>query len=108
MSEFERPKPPKSEVPKPELAKSEVPKRALPKLPIERLLENEENDENRDIAGVRDENRFDLSPQREASLSAAYSRLALAKENPETFLPRSSFLEFPNECHWPSGRTLFP
>lgn len=108
MNEFERPKPPKPEFPKPELAKSAVPKRAPPKLPIDRPLENDENDENREIAGVRDENRFDVNPQREESLPAAYSPLALATENPETFFTRSSFLEFPNECHWPPDRTLFP
>src|SRR4029077_11285782 len=107
-SEFEESEPPKPGFPKPELAKSAVPKRReLPKLANERLSENDENDENRDIAGVPDEKRFDLNPRREASMSGAYPRLALAEENPEKFLPKDSFLEFPNECHWPSARTLF-
>jgi hypothetical protein len=102
--EFEKPKPPKSEFPKPELAKSEVPNRALPKLPIERPVECEEN---RDIAGEPDEKRFDLKLQREASISGAYPRLALAEENPDEFVPKFSYFEFPNECHWPPARTLF-
>jgi hypothetical protein len=108
IREFEKLKPPKSELPKPELSKSAVPKRALPKFPIERPVENDENDEKRDIAGVPDEKRFELNPQREAFMSCVYPRLALANENSETFLPRDSFVEFPNECHWPPARTLFP
>ncbi len=98
-SEFEKSEPPKPELPKPELAKPALPKRSLPNSPIERPVENDEKEENRDVTGALDEKRFEPNPDREACISGPYPRLALAEENPEKFLPKDSFLEFPNECH---------
>jgi hypothetical protein len=106
-SEFEKSEPPKPELPKPELAKSVLPNRSFPNPRIERPVENDEKEENRGIAGALDEKRFELNPPREACISGPDPRLALAVENPEKFLPKDSFLEFPNECHWLSARTLF-
>jgi hypothetical protein len=106
MSEFEEPKPPKSVLPKPELAKPAVPKRReLPKLALGGPVENDENVENREIAGVF-EKRFELNPKPEACMFDGFSRLAADKEYPELFLPKDPFLEFPNEFHWPVARTL--
>jgi hypothetical protein len=104
-SEFEKPEPSKPEPPKPELAKSVLPKRSLPYPRIERPVENDEKEEDRDITGSLDEKRFEPNPHREARISGSYPRLALADANPEKFLPEDSFLEFPNECHGPSART---
>jgi hypothetical protein len=107
-NEFEKLKSPKPEFPKLELAKSPFPKRReLPKFVIERPLENDENDENRDVAGVF-EKRFESNLPRKACRSDEFARLAAEKEFPETFLPKDPFLEFPNECHWPPIPALFP
>jgi hypothetical protein len=105
MSELEKPELPKPEFPKSELPKPELPKRGLPKFVIERPEENDENDENRDDPGIFVENRFELNPWRGACVFDAVGRLPLEDENPETFVPKEAFLEFPNECHWPSART---
>jgi hypothetical protein len=87
ISEFEKPGSPKPRFPKPELVKSPVPKRReLPKLAPERPPENGVNDEDCDIACLLDEKRFELNPRRAACTSIAFSRLAPAKEAPETFL----------------------
>ena len=96
MSELEKPELPKAEFPKSELPKPEFPKRELPKFAIERP---EENDENRDDPGIFVENRFELNPWRGACVFDAVVWFALEDENPETFVPKEAFLEFPNECH---------
>jgi hypothetical protein len=106
--EFEKPEPPKPEFPKPKLAKSPLPKPLEPpKSVVDRPPEKDEKDENRDVAGEF-EKRCESNPPRKARSSDEFARLAAEKEFPETFLPKDPFLEFPNACHWPSVRTLFP
>ena len=105
MSELEKSERPKAEFPKSKLPKPELPKRELPKFAIERPEENDENDENRDDPGIFVEKPFEPNPRRGACVFNAVARLALEDENPETFVPKEAFLEFPNECHWPSART---
>lgn len=113
MSELEKPEPPKAEFPKPELPKPDLPKRELPKLElpkfaIERPEENDENDENRGDPGLFVEKRFELNPRRGVRAFDAVARFSPENENRATFVPKEAFLEFPNERHWPSGRTELP
>jgi hypothetical protein len=104
MSELEKPERPKDESPKSELPKPKSPKRELPKFAIERRERNDENAENRDDPGIFVEKRFELNARRGARVFDGVARLAPEDENPETFAPKEAFLEFPNECHWPSAR----
>jgi hypothetical protein len=108
MPELEMPERPKDEFPKSELPKPETPKREPPKSAIERPGENDENDENRDDAGRFVERRFERNPKLAECWFVAVLRLVPKGENPEIFRPNEAFREFPNERHWPSGRTLFP
>jgi len=100
-----KPELPKAEFPKSELPKPELPKRELPKFAVERP---EENNENGDHPGIWVEKRFELNPRPGACGFDAVARLAPEDEKPETFVPKEAFLEFPNECHWPSARTELP
>ena len=105
MSELEKSERPKAEFPKSKLPKPELPKRELPKFAIERPEENDENDENRDDPGIFVEKRFEPNPWRGVRSFDAAMRLDPKDENPEPLAPKEAFLEFPNECHWPSART---
>jgi hypothetical protein len=103
MPELEKPEWPKDEFPR-----LELPKRESPKFPIERLEENDENDENRVDAGTLLEKRFELNPRPDECRFDAVTRPLPKGENPELFRSKEAFREFPNECHWPSVRTLLP
>jgi hypothetical protein len=108
MNELEKPDWPKPEFPKSELPKPELPKRVVPKFAVDRPEENDENNEKLDDPGLFVEKRFELNPMRGACVFDAVARVGLEDENPEAFEPKEAFLEFPNECHWPSARTWLP
>jgi hypothetical protein len=105
---LEKPDRPKDEFPKSEPPKPETPKRDPPKFTIEGLEGNEENDENRVVAGKFVEKRFEMKPVPDRRAFEDVAWFAPKDENPEAFRPKEAFLEFPNERHWLSFRTEFP
>jgi len=107
MDELENPDPPNDEFPKSEPLKPETPKREPPKFTGERPEENDEKDENRAEAGLSDEKRFEPNPKPAECRPDAVSRLVRKDENSELLRPKVEFLEFPNERHSLSVRTLF-
>jgi hypothetical protein len=108
MNELETPDWPKDEFPKSEPPKPETPKRDPPKFAIERLEENDENDEKRDDAGRFVEERFEMKPVPDRRAFEDVAWFTPKDENPEAFRPKEAFLEFPNERHWLSFRPEFP
>jgi hypothetical protein len=108
MNELEKPDRPKDEFPKSEPPMPETPKPEPPKCVIERLEENDENDENRVVAGKFVEKRFEMKPVPDRRAFEDVAWFTPKDENPEAFRPKEAFLEFPNERHWLSFCTEFP